>query len=250
MRVFGILAMALVLGSCGGSSRPPMKPAFAAGAEVRITDGGQIYDALNTTDCVKWPDAETKKKAGRTGWGGFDPGTGNEGKVMAALAHCDGKTQVVLVAVGKYVVPVTSLGVEASGGDAPKQEEVGELVGLGGMGYGGSFYGGYLYGEGDSWGVVGTMDGASAYYPGDPVEIIDAGEIFTDINEGDCISWPDEETKKLGGQKSWGTYYPAAGDVGYVLHITYRCSDNVEILILDVGGHVVPIKSSAVTLTY
>jgi hypothetical protein len=257
MRVFGILATVAVISGCGGSGRAAMKPAFATGTEVRISDGGQIYDALNTTNCVRWPSADVKKKAGRAEWKDFNPGTGNEGKVLAALAHCDGKTQVVLVAIGDYVVPVTSKGVEAK--DQPGATAQDELVGVGdfgGLGYGGLGYGGYdIYGEGswDEGGVVGGVVGgygAGTFVAGDTVEIINAGEIFTDANQSDCFTWPSDDVKKKGGQDQWGSYYPVEGDVGVVLHVTKRCGDDVEVLILDIGGYVVPIKSNSVAPIY
>jgi len=221
---------------------------------VRISDGGQIYDALNTTDCVKWPSAEVKKKAGRDEWKGFNPGTGNEGKVLAALRHCDGKTQVVLVAIGDYVVPVTSKGVEPKDKPAAAQDELVGTGELGGLGYGGLGYGGYdIYGQGE-WGVEGGIVGgygSGTYYVGDTVEILNAGEIFPDAR--DCFSWPSDDVKKKGGSDQWGSYYPVEGDVGVVLHVTTRaksCGDEVEVLILDIGGYVVPIKSNSVAPIY
>jgi hypothetical protein len=259
MRVFGILASATILSACGGSSGRVAKPAFAVGAEVRISDGGQIYDALNTTSCVRWPSAEVKKKAGRDGWSGFNPQTGNEGKVLAALAHCDGKTQVLLVAVGDYVVPVTSKGVEAKDGKKLEDELAGIGViggGGGGVGYGGLAYGGYdVYGEGYGGygvegGVVGGVMGGSAYSVGATVEIIDAGAVYPTLNTLDCITWPSEDAKKKGGEDAWGKYTPAAGEIGTILGVSYHCDDYTEVLILDVGGKVVPIGSFAVSPVY
>jgi len=264
MRV-SLTVLAALLAACGGSSgKPaaPKSPAFAAGAKVRISDGGQIYDALNTTECVKWPSPAVKKKAGRDGWAGFNPGSGVAGKVLAALAHCDGQTQVVLVEVGAYVVPVTSKGVEAAdAGDQAMDEVVGTIGfdpgALGGLGYGAfdgydasyDGYGGYGYG-GLIGGVAGGVVASGTFYEGDPVEIVDVGEIFTDANDGDCFTWPSDDVKQRGGQSSWGSYTPAKGDAGVVVHVTQRCSDSVPVLILDVGGYIVPIKASAVTLTY
>jgi hypothetical protein len=257
MRVFGILAAATIASACGGGGTA-MKPAFAKGAEVRISDGGQIYDALNTTDCVKWPSPEVKKKAGRDEWKGFNPGTGNVGKVLATLGHCDRKTQVVLVAIGDHVVPVTSKGVEAKDEPATAQDQLTGLGAIGGLGYGGLGYGGYdVYGEGD-WGVEGGVEGgivggygSGTYYVGDTVEILNAGEIFPDAR--DCFTWPSDDAKAKGGQDQWGSYYPVEGDVGVVLHVTNRaksCGQEDEVLILDIGGYIVPIKSNSVAPIY
>src|SRR5687768_14122700 len=113
-RVLGVLVL-VATAACGGhGAAGPRTPAFAKGAKVKITDGGQIYDALNTTDCVKWPSAAVKKRAGQSGWESFHPDEGLEGVVLASLPHCDHETQVVLVSVGEYVVPVTSTGVTST----------------------------------------------------------------------------------------------------------------------------------------
>src|SRR5262245_3327639 len=69
MRAFRGGLFLVFLGACGGHAGAPKGPAaklpFKVGDRVSISDGGQIYDALNTTGCVKWPNADVKKRAGR-----------------------------------------------------------------------------------------------------------------------------------------------------------------------------------------
>ncbi len=319
---------ALAIG-CGSSSKAIKGPTFKVGTAVRIIDAGQIFDALNTTSCVKWPTPKIKQRAGRDGWKGFDPGAGLEGKVVAALAHCDGTTQVVLVEAGDFVVPVTSKGVEDAtaakkadapvvaaiepvpvgqyariidagalynklaetdcvtfpsddaksrggyadwGGWQPSNGDEGVVIGyaphcdgkvtIAFLEIGGYVvpvatrgielaYPGEVYGEGE-WGVVGGIVGgvvggtSTIYHAGDTVEIVSPGDIYSDLNTIDCIAWPSEDAKTRGGQASWGSYYPAQGDIGTVLGTATHCSGGDEIVILDVNGNIVPVNAVGV----
>ncbi len=228
MRVpFGVALVAVV--ACGGSGGSVKGPTFAKGAVVRISDGGQIFDALNTTACIKWPSADAKKRGGRDAWRGFHPDTGNEGKVLAAVGHCDGHTQVVLVEVGSYIVPVTSKGVELATAEKPATVSGAATGSEGG-------YGGYGYGS-----------GSGSYSIGDTVQIADTGGIYTGINRVDCLMWPSEDAKQRGGVDSWGSYYPTGGETGYVIGISAHCDSGIEILILDINGYIVPIAAESVT---
>lgn len=234
----GVLLVLLV--GCGGAARAPAPttPAFAAGAKVRIVDGGQIYDALNTTDCVRWPSPELKRRAGRDAWGGFEPSTGAAGTVVAALAHCDRRTQVVLVEVGEHVVPVTAKGVALDDG-APTDGAIDVEVGLGdGHGTVGSTA--LILGE-----HVTIEDGLRAFPPvyqvGGLVDVVDPGLVYDTINQTDCLAWPSADLKKRGGADAWAGYYPAAGERGAVIAVVDHCDGETEIAILEIGGHVVPI---------
>jgi hypothetical protein len=225
-----------VVAACGSSSRAPNAPSFKSGALVRISDGGQIFDGLNTTTCVKWPSPDVKKRAGRDGWRGFHPDTGNEGKVLASLRHCDGRTQVLLVEIGGYVVPVTSKGVEAV---KPVEGVVSApeyLEAFGGIGEGGSSYG------------FGIGAASGSFSVGDSVRIDDTGGLYSTINQVDCLTWPSADAKTRGGQDGWGSYYPSAGEIGFVVGISPHCDTGVEVLILDVNGYIVPIGSTSVSI--
>ena len=243
-RVLGVLLATLA--ACGGHTAGPRAPAFAKGAKVKITDGGQIYDALNTTDCVKWPSAAVKKRAGQSGWESFHPDEGLEGIVLASLPHCDHHTQVVLVSVGEYVVPVTATGVTGTAATptiasekpvavldvAPTSPDEESLE------------------EGD-WGVEGGVVGGvisagSGYAQGDMLMILDAGGIYDTINQTDCLKWPTEAMKKKAGSDAWSGYTPQDGETGPVVAVMQHCDGYTEIVVLDIGGHLVPIGTSSV----
>jgi hypothetical protein len=243
-RVLGVLVL-VATAACGGhGATGPRTPAFAKGAKVKITDGGQIYDALNTTDCVRWPSAAVKKRAGQSGWESFHPDEGLEGIVLVALPHCDHKTQVVLVSVGEYVVPVTSTGVTGTAAPATVASEkpvavldtaptpTGEET---------------LEGEWVEGGVVGgVISAGSGYAPGDMLMILDAGGIYDTINQTDCVKWPTETMKKKAGSDAWGGYTPQDGETGPVVAVMQHCDGYTEIVVLEIGGHLVPIGSSSV----
>lgn len=258
-------SLVVLAAACGGAQRPPPPAALADGARVRIVDGGQVFDALDTTTCVRWPSDEVRRKAGRAAWGAFVPDTGLEGTVLATLAHCDGRTRVVLVAAGQWVVPVTSRGVEAA--DDAGGAGYALLGLLGGGGYGGVL-GGVAYGGEE--GMLGVLTGDEVTYddgeegawePGEEgggapddllgrtVAIVDAGEIYSTINELDCLAWPDEDTRQRGGIGGWGAFYPGAGDVGVVVGVTTHCDSGAVVVLVDVEGHVVPVRLEGVAPT-
>jgi len=243
----GCVVLVLLLAACGHRAGGAAAPALPKGTAVRITDGGQIYDALNTTDCVKWPTAAVKKRAGQSGWNGFHPDAGLEGVVLASLPHCDHKTQVVLVAVGQYVVPVTATGVIKGGAGAAATAPAPAVAG--GEPAAADELEGEEMGEGEEGGVVGGIVGgvvSSAYKAGDSVEIVDAGGVYDTINQTDCLTWPSDAVKAKAGSDAWGGYVPRDGEAGTVLAILTHCDSYTEILLLDVAGHVVPIGSVAV----
>jgi hypothetical protein len=268
MRTFRGGLLLAFLAACGGAGAKAKGPSasseFKAGVKVRITDGGQIYDALNTTTCVKWPSTDVKKRAGRDAWKDFAPNSGLEGTVVAALDHCDHQTLVVLVAVDDYIVPVTSKGVEIpkagvfGDGLAEQPPPSGEYdeYGYGGYDYGGAYggyvdpyygggYGGYGYG-GYGYGV-GTTSGS--VLPGDVVSITDNGAVYPDINTIDCLTWPSDDVKTRGGSSEWNGWYPSNGDSGTVLAVSMHCNSSDEILIVEMdSGYVVPVGTYGVTI--
>jgi len=254
------LPVLLLLAACGAKSHTPtIKPSFKIGTKVRIADGEQIYDALNTTDCVKWPTAQLKKKAGRDAWGGFKPGTGNEGTVVADLPHlCDHVTEVVLVQVGDYVVPVTSKGIDTGehhddagvGGDSYGVDS------YGGMGYGyiyGEGYGGFGYGKagfgGDSYGGVigGVVDtNAPTYAVGDEVQITDVTYVMDDPTSSDCFGWPSDDVKSRASYDAWNGWQPSDGETALVSALLTNNCGSTQYLVLDDSGNLVAIDAAGV----
>lgn len=98
---------------------PPVQPTYpSAGAgtvesgRVRIVDAGEVYTTINTTDCLQWPDNDTKNQAGKNSWGVWSPKNGDVGVVVWKSAHCSGGNVVLVVRVGdKYLVPIGKKGV-------------------------------------------------------------------------------------------------------------------------------------------
>ncbi len=243
-------ALVLVAVACGGGAKKPTGPRFTKGEKVRISDGGQIYDALNTTKCIQWPTPEIKHRAGRDGWNGWDPDTGIEGEVIAQVAHCDHRTQVVLIEVAGYVVPVTSSGVEKAE-KPPEVQPGGDVYGsiYGGDPYGGDYYGGYD--DYDDYDDSYYGGGSSNYVAGDSVRIISTSGVYSTINQDECLAWPDDDTKQAGGENSWSGWYPSVDDVVYVISVTTNCHDSSDtVLIVDDGGMIVPISSTSVEPYY
>jgi potassium efflux system protein len=75
----------------------------------QIVDIGQIYEAINTTDCLKWPSAEIKEKAGKNAWGSFYPKKGDTGIVIDEIKHCHFDDNIYLLQIGSYYVPLSSV---------------------------------------------------------------------------------------------------------------------------------------------
>ena len=170
----------------------------------------------------------------------------------------------MLVAIGDHVVPVTSKGVE----DAPDTADTTPDDGTGGDGYGFGLIGGLgaiggdAYGFGDGygdldWGDVGDVgyggllgtDTGYTFQIGDTVEIVDTGQLYTTINNTDCLKFPSAEMKKQAGSGAWGSYYPTAGETGTVVFIGTHCDNSATvILVLQIGNYLVPIGATGVAL--
>lgn len=208
--------------ACGGAGKPPVGP--ATGTEVRVRDEGQIYDALNTTDCIAWPSPAIKAKAGRSGWGGFVPDEGLTGTVLAVLAHCDGTTRVVLVEVGRWVVPVTTAGVEPAPDAAQQAADAQALTDVIKV---------TEHGEGEG-GLVGELVASELPAPGAVIEIVDPG--FQMIDDFDCVTFPSRDVKAFATRAG----AVAAGATGTVLATSPLCDDpDTHVVIAQVGSEVV-----------
>lgn len=101
--------------SSGGGASPTYSTAGAGTVDsgrVRLVDVGEVYTSINTTDCLQWPDDETKKVSGSSAWGGWSPKNGDTGVVVWKSTHCNGTTVVLVVRVSdKYFVPIGKKGV-------------------------------------------------------------------------------------------------------------------------------------------
>ncbi len=80
--------------------------------KAQITDVGQIYELINTTDCLKWPFPEMKEKGGKNGWGEFYPKKGDTGMIVKEMQHCHLEDNVYIVEIEQYYVPISNVGVK------------------------------------------------------------------------------------------------------------------------------------------
>lgn len=83
--------------------------------------------------------------------------------------------------------------------------------------------------------------------PGEQWRIVDAGDVYPSINTTDCLAWPNADMKARGGEGAWrGLYTPRAGDIGVVLGKSRHCSQDIDVVFLQVGAYVVPIGARGI----
>jgi len=80
--------------------------------QAKITDLGQIYEAINTTECLTWPSSEIKEKGGKNGWGSFYPKKGETGKIVSEMKHCHLEDNVYLLEINQSYVAISSTGIQ------------------------------------------------------------------------------------------------------------------------------------------
>jgi len=86
---------------------------------------------------------------------------------------------------------------------------------------------------------------------GQQVQITNSGKTYTSINEGNCLTWPNDEIKLKAGSWEWGEYNfdPQIGMKGKVVHITKHCDNGKVIYILLINNKFyVPIQAAGVRL--
>jgi len=98
--------------SQAASSEPPPPK------KAKITDVGQIYELINTTDCLTWPSLNMKEKGGKDGWESFYPKNGDIGIVLKEMKHCHFENNVFILEMEQYYVPISSVGVEIMSEDS------------------------------------------------------------------------------------------------------------------------------------
>ncbi len=77
-------------------------------------------------------------------------------------------------------------------------------------------------------------------------EITNTGELYTTINQGECLPWPDPQLKSKAGQKSWNGYYPRSGEKGPIVWSATHCNGKTRVYVLKIKGHFVPIGERGV----
>lgn len=85
-------------------------PNFSRKARVRdvhvsVINAGDVYDLINTTDCIPWPSAEVKAVSGQSAWQSWKPENGDRGVASARARHCFLDRTLVFVKIeGHWVV--------------------------------------------------------------------------------------------------------------------------------------------------
>lgn len=106
----------------------------------------------------------------------------------------------------------------------------------------------YILKVGDHYVPIGSTGVADLGLPpqiGKRYRIIDVGNIYDLINQTDCLQWPSDEMRRLGGSSGWDSYYPANGEIGTLVHVTRHCDTRESILVLQIGPYYVPLKQTA-----
>ncbi len=109
------------------ASKPSSEPVVAAPTEsqpsideelpqpprkAQITDVEQIYELINTTDCLTWTTQEMKEKGGKDGWDKFYPKKADIGMIVKETKHCHLDDNIYIVEIEQYYVPISSIGVQ------------------------------------------------------------------------------------------------------------------------------------------
>lgn len=86
------------------------------GARVTIVNSGDMYDLINSTDCIPWPSDEVKALGGQSGWKGWTPTNGDQGTAIARTKHCFLDRTLVFVKIGEFYVPMGADGLRFDAG--------------------------------------------------------------------------------------------------------------------------------------
>jgi hypothetical protein len=89
------------------SAEKPLPPKM-----VQIVDLGQIYELINTTDCLEWPKQEMKEKGGKNAWESYYPKKDETGLLVAEMQHCHFDNKVYLLQMDEYYVAISSFGAK------------------------------------------------------------------------------------------------------------------------------------------
>lgn len=82
--------------------------------------------------------------------------------------------------------------------------------------------------------------------------ITDAGQLYSTINNGDCIdwSWASPTVRNLAGEKGWaGSFYPKNGDEGEVVFEGKHCNSGIKLYVLKIGSYYAVMGENGVRLS-
>jgi thiol-disulfide isomerase/thioredoxin len=168
-------------GASPGSGEAPTA-AKAADPEVRkISNAKKKFASINQGTSLTWPSDEIKDKAGKAGWGDWEPADGMEGEVV----HSWGAKH--LLKIGENYCVIHEDGLEGSPRPQPKTEP--------------------------------KKKQKKAKTP-EIRKVSNAKKVFSGINEGTSLDWakPGDAIKAKAGKAGWGDWAPAAGMQGEVVH--------------------------------
>ncbi|MEO7212348.1 hypothetical protein [Mucilaginibacter sp.] len=77
------------------------------GKQTKIDKEGGVYSTLNDSESLKWPTAEMKKLAGRSGWKKYKPAKGDTGTIVHVFFDSGSTSKFIyLLQVKDKYVPV------------------------------------------------------------------------------------------------------------------------------------------------
>lgn len=85
-------------------------------ARATIVNSGDMYDLINSTDCIPWPSEEAKALGGQSGWKDWRPTNGDQGTPVARAKHCFLERTVVFMKVGDLWLAIGSDGIRFDSG--------------------------------------------------------------------------------------------------------------------------------------
>ncbi len=84
---------------------------------------------------------------------------------------------------------------------------------------------------------------------GAAIKITSSGQMFDLIHSTDCIPWPSEEAKKLGGKSGWASWVPHDGDRGVAFARSKHCFQDVNVVYVKIDAYYVAIGESGIEFT-
>ncbi len=80
------------------------------------------------------------------------------------------------------------------------------------------------------------------------VRVVDAGQTYSTINTIDCLGWPSDAIKQAAGLSGWSGWSPKNGDRGVAIGRSKHCFQDVMVIFVRIGEHVVPLGTRGLEL--
>lgn len=82
------------------------------------------------------------------------------------------------------------------------------------------------------------------YPPHRWARIVQAGQLYSTINETDALDWPNPLLKERGGRRGWNSFYPHNGNEGRVIGQSTHRGSGVMVYFLALEGYIAPMGES------